>query len=103
MAQIFQFFILFVLINFYYGNNFGDNECRNSYESCNIGKEGYLNIHLVPHTHDDVGWLKTVDQYYFGSNNNEQLASVQYILDTVVQELIKDPKKRFVYVEIGNK
>ena len=34
-------------------------------QSCDLGQSGMLNVHLVPHTHDDVGWLETVDQYYY--------------------------------------
>lgn len=69
------------------------------YESCPKTEPGVLNVHIVPHTHDDVGWLKTVDQYYYGSRNNIQKAGVQYILDSVVKELWEDPKRRFIYVE----
>ncbi|DBB01101.1 hypothetical protein WJX77_006941 [Trebouxia sp. C0004] len=63
--------------------------------------EGKLNVHLVPHTHDDSGWLKTMDQYYYGSNNKIQLAAVQYILDTVVQALDANPDRKFVYGEMS--
>jgi alpha-mannosidase len=41
--------------------------------------EGKLNVHLVAHSHDDVGWLKTVDQYYVGSNNSIQVIITQHI------------------------
>lgn len=67
--------------------------------SCHPGKEGMLNVHLICHTHDDVGWLKTVDQYYYGSRNDIQNAGVQYILDSVVSALQKDPTRKFIYVE----
>ena len=76
-------------------------DCKPAYSTCNLGKPGFVNVHIVPHTHDDVGWLKTVDQYYYGSNQGQQDASVQYILDTVIPELQNDPNKRFVYVEIA--
>lgn len=69
---------------------------------CTHGKGGgKLQIHFVPHTHDDVGWLKTVDEYFYGANNSIQHAGVQYILDSVIPALLVDPAKRFIYVEIA--
>ncbi|PKA54015.1 alpha-mannosidase [Apostasia shenzhenica] len=61
--------------------------------------DGKINVHLVAHTHDDVGWLKTVDEYYDGSNNSIQGACVRNILDSVIVALLKDPNRKFVYVE----
>nr|CAH0110923.1 unnamed protein product [Daphnia galeata] len=71
------------------------------YQSCHATKPGFINVHLVPHTHDDVGWLKTVDQYYYGSRTGIQKAGVQYILDSVVEELQSNPERRFIYVEMA--
>lgn len=59
-----------------------------------------LYVHLVAHTHDDVGWLKTVDQYYSGSDEADQEAEVNLVLSTVVEELIKHPWRKFTYVEM---
>jgi lysosomal alpha-mannosidase len=71
------------------------------YDGCNLGDPNKLNVHIVAHTHDDVGWLKTVDQYYYGARNYIQHAGVQYIIDSVVQALDQNPDRRFIYVEIG--
>lgn len=43
--------------------------------------------------------LKTVDQYFSGTNRTIQMAEVKLILDGIVSALRDDPNKRFVYVE----
>ena len=35
-----------------------------------VKRDKKLTVHFVHHTHDDVGWLKTVDEYFSGINNN---------------------------------
>lgn len=55
--------------------------------------EGKINVHLVPHSHDDVGWQVTVDQYFY--------EEVYYIYDTVVQGLEENPDRKFIPVETG--
>lgn len=63
--------------------------------------DNVLNIHIVPHTHDDVGWLKTVEQYYYGQNNTIRHACVSCILDSLVYALEMNPKRTFTYVEMA--
>ncbi|XP_049765840.1 lysosomal alpha-mannosidase-like [Schistocerca cancellata] len=69
------------------------------YKACHKTIPGMINVHMIPHSHDDVGWLKTVDQYYYGSKQSVQRAGVQYIIDTVLRELQENPDRRFIYVE----
>ena len=61
---------------------------------------GPLTVHVVPHSHDDVGWLKTVDEYFSGTKYNIQRANVELIIDNVMRELIKDQNKHYSQVEM---
>jgi len=51
-----------------------------------------LNIYLLAHTHDDPGWLRTIDEYY--------IYEVQYIFDSVLDSLTLNPDRKFIEVEV---
>lgn len=50
-----------------------------------------LTVFVLPHSHDDTGWQRTVDQYY--------VEQVRYIYDSVVSELRKNSRRKFIFVE----
>ena len=51
---------------------------------------------MVPHSHDDLGWLKTPKEYYYGEAQNVRNACVRDVITSVYENLILDPKKKFI-------
>jgi len=65
-----------------------------------VDNERVLNIHVVAHTHDDVGWRKTVEQYFYGYNSSiDERGAVHSIISTVIESLTENPARTFTYVE----
>ena len=54
-------------------------------------------VHIVPHSHDDVGWLLTPERYYDGCYDPN--GGVQSIIRTMVEALYDNPARRFIQVE----
>jgi len=65
------------------------------------GKET-LQVFYIPHSHQDCGWLYTIEEYYEGYYDYEgnYLPGVGTIYTTVIQMLSTDPSRRFIVVEI---
>jgi hypothetical protein len=62
-------------------------------------QDGPITVHLVPHSHDDVGYEKTVEQYYYDSNATIRAAGVQYTLDSIIPTLLANPERKYIQVE----
>jgi hypothetical protein len=58
-----------------------------------------IRVHLVTHSHTDVGWLKTVDQYFTGVNRTNSFGNVHAILDSVLDGLLANRDRKFSYGE----
>jgi len=56
-------------------------------------KDEKIEVFIVTHSHDDMGWIFPVDKYY------RQL--VRYILDTMVTSLYDNQDRKFTQVEVG--
>lgn len=41
-------------------------------------------VHIIPHSHTDLGWLATVDDYFEGKNLGWMRGSIQDILNSVM-------------------
>jgi alpha-mannosidase len=57
-------------------------------------------VHVAPHSHDDVGWLKTVDEYFDGSRRDIQFTNVEVELTAVMHALLENPARTFSEVEM---
>ena len=64
---------------------------------CHSTMPNVINIHMVPHSHDDVGWKETVDEYY-----SQGRIQIKKIYDSVIRALVRKENRRFVCFKVKN-
>ncbi|EFA76619.1 alpha-mannosidase [Heterostelium album PN500] len=88
-------FTIFISLVYSQGFNYKSpvpNKYQNSYDP-NVNITSPLTIHLICHSHCDSGWLKTFNDYFHDD--------VKYILDGIVENLVSDRSKKFIWSEVG--
>ncbi|CAF0850007.1 unnamed protein product [Brachionus calyciflorus] len=63
------------------------------YNTNQWNKDNKLNIILMPHSHNDPGWLNTFQEYFNSATRG--------IIDTIVETLIQKQDRKFIWAEMS--
>lgn len=64
-----------------------------TYTDSRWNKESKLKVIVVPHSHNDPGWLETFDDYYTETTRD--------ILNNMVEQLTDNPNMTMIWAEIS--
>lgn len=64
-----------------------------TYTDSRWNKESKLKVIVVPHSHNDPGWLETFDEYYLGQT--------QDILNNMLEQLTINQNMTMIWAEIS--
>lgn len=56
---------------------------------------------MVPHSHTDMGWIKTISMYFTGGAKDTSYSNVNNVYDGIFDELQRDPKRKFTIATVG--
>ena len=62
------------------------------YKTLGTNYKAKINVHVVPFSHNDAGWLNTPNEYFYHTSSK--------ILDTVLDQLKANPSYTFVWSEV---